>query len=256
MCLYAFAVDLKNMKITIFNGSAKAEQGNTHIMVEAFLQGAREAGAEVENVLLAQKTIHSCKACKACWLKTPGQCFQRDDMDELLLKFSSSEIVGFATPVYVDNVSGIMKNFMDRLIPIGDPHWEKDEHGECRHIKRHENPRSFIAIANCGFPEQSHFQVLQILFRRIARNMSCELAAEIYRGGGGLLSSNDEQLRPFIESYKELLRKAGFEVVNDLRLTNDTIEQLEKPLLPMENYVDEFMRRVNQLCDSASLREA
>ena len=237
------------MKITVFNGSAQAERGNTHIMVETFLQGAQKAGAEVENILLANQDIHPCKACKACWLKTPGQCFQRDDMDELLPKFTSSEIVGFATPVYVDNVTGIMKNFMDRLIPTGDPHWEKDEHGECRHVKRHKNPKSFIAIANCGFPEQSHFQVLHVLFRRMARNIGCDLAAEIYRGGGGLLSSSEPEVRPFIENYKELLRKAGTEVVEGLRLEEDTIGQLEKPLLPIENYTDEFMKRVNQICD-------
>ncbi|MGB8656675.1 MAG: flavodoxin family protein [Candidatus Zixiibacteriota bacterium] len=237
------------MKITVFNGSPNAERGNTHVMVEAFLQGAKEAGAEVENVFLAQKQITPCNGCYACWMKTPGQCAFQDDMDELLPKFVSSSIVGFATPLYVDNVTGLMKNFMDRLIPIGDPHIEKDEHGESRHVKRYDKPTKLIAISNCGFPEQSHFQVLRVLFRRIARNLSCELIAEIYRGAGAILRSPEPILQQFLESYKQLLRTAGKEVVTGSKLSDDTIAQLEKPLIPMPNFADEYMKRANRMYD-------
>lgn len=121
-------------------------------------------------------------------------------------KVIASDIVGFATPLYVDNVTGVMKNFMDRLIPLGDPHWEKDEHGECRHVKRHEKPTKIVASANCGFPEQSHFQVLRVLFKRIARNFHCELVAEIYRGGGALLRSPEPAFQPLIERLSKLNR--------------------------------------------------
>jgi multimeric flavodoxin WrbA len=237
------------MKITAFNGSPKAERGNTHVMVDAFLAGAQAAGAESENVFLAKKKIAPCTACNACWLKTPGKCSQRDDMDELLAKAIASDVIVFATPVYVDNVTGLMKNFMDRLIPLGDPHWEKDANGECRHVMRNEKPRKIAVISNCGFPQQSHFQVLRLLFRRVARNIGAELIAEVYRDGGGILTAPAGELQPLIARYKLLVEKAGREAVESSRLSAATIAELERPLLPAQNYVDDYMSFVNKRCD-------
>jgi multimeric flavodoxin WrbA len=237
------------MKITIFNGSPRAERGNTHLMVAEFLKGAKEAGAEVENIFLTGKEINPCKACYSCWMDTSGKCTTQDDMDELFQTVVSSDVLGFATPLYVDNVTGLMKNFMDRLIPLADPHFEKDENGESRHLRKYDKPTKIIAISSCGFPEQSHFQVLRVLFRRIARNLSCELTAEIYRGGGGILQSREPSLQPFLESYKQLLRTAGKEVVLNSKLSEDTMVQLEKPLIPMLNFAEEYRKRANKMVD-------
>jgi len=225
------------VKITIFNGSPRAENGNTHVMVRAFMKGARKGGAEVENVFLAKKEINPCRGCFSCWLKTPGECVIKDDMAELLKKFAGSDIVVFATPLYVDNVTGIMKNFMDRLIPGGDPHFEKDEGGECAHLMRFEKRVKLVVISNCGFPEQSHFQVLELLFKRVARNMRTEVIGEIYRGGGAILKDAPLILKPVISKYKKLLQKAGKEIVENQRLSKETRLKLEKPFMSDDRYI-------------------
>ncbi|MCU7500046.1 MAG: flavodoxin family protein [Ignavibacteria bacterium] len=242
------------MKITVFNGSPRAKLGNTNVIVENFLEGARQAGAEAEQVYLAKYKINPCRGCKTCWEKTPGKCAQKDDMAELIDKVISSDVMGFATPVYADNVSGTLKNFIDRLIVIGDPHWVKDEFGECRHVLRYEKPNRLLVFSNCGFPEQSHFQVLRLLFKRMARNLGWSIMGEVYRAGGALLTSKDENTIPFIEKYKQLLKKAGAEAVEQGRISEETSAELEKPLLPIPNFTDVFFRRVNQICDEMDLR--
>ncbi len=237
------------MKLTVFNGSPKGRRGNTYVMVEAFLEGVREAGVEGEQVFLADLKINPCTACGTCWVRTPGECVQNDDMKALVPKILDSDILCFATPLYVDNVTGMMKNFMDRLIVIGDPHWELDENGECRHARRHPKPSKIMAIANCGYPEQSHFQVLRLLFRRIARNLGAELIAEIYRGGGGLLTTRIPALEPIIINYRNLLRQAGKDVGERGSLSEMVRGKLEQPLLPGPDYAADYMARINELWD-------
>jgi multimeric flavodoxin WrbA len=225
------------MKITVFNSSPRADKGNTHFMVEAFLTGAKEAGAEVENIFLAKKKIRPCQGCFSCWIKTPGGCAITDDMSELLQVFAAADIVVFATPLYVDNVSGIMKNFMDRLIPSANPHFEKDENGQYRHVMGSDKAPKIAVISNCGFPEQDHFQVMRLLFRRIARNFHSDVIAEIYRGGGEILRVDHLILKPFIWKYRKLLEKAGREVAQNMQLSEKTREELERPLIPNDLYV-------------------
>ena len=225
------------MKITIFNGSPKTRNSNTHFIAKEFIKGAEKLGAEVENIFLFTKKIKNCLACFDCWSKTPGKCIIKDDTEELLEKFINSDVVVFATPLYVDNVSGIMKNFMDRILPIIHPIIEKDEKGESRHKKRYEKYPKIVVISNSGFPEQSHFQVLRLLFRRIARNMHSEVIGEIYRGGGELLQVKKAILKPLINKYKKLVRKAGEEVVKNMRISKELQEKLEKPIIPNSFYI-------------------
>lgn len=238
------------MRITAFNGSPKAERSNTHAMVSEFLKGAEDAGAEVENTFLAGKEIKPCIGCYACWIATPGKCIYDDDMVVLLDKFMASDAVVFASPVYADNVTGLMKVFMDRLMAFGDPHMEKDNHGECRHVKKHDKPAKFIAISNCGFPEQSHFQVLRLLYRRMARNFGCDLIAEIYRSGGGLLTSTVPDVRTAVQTYLAMVRKAGREVVENGSLSGETTRALEQPLIPLLADIDRCIERANKMWDA------
>ncbi len=98
------------MNIIAFNGSPRAEQSTTHIMVAAFLAGAEETGAKTEQIYLAHKKIGHCLGCFSCWLKTPGKCIQSDDMADLIQKYLI-QCSKFASPLYMDNVSWHYEKF-------------------------------------------------------------------------------------------------------------------------------------------------
>ena len=51
------------MKVLAINGSPKGNKGNTEHLLQAFLKGATDAGAETEVVYLKDKEIHHCIGC-------------------------------------------------------------------------------------------------------------------------------------------------------------------------------------------------
>lgn len=102
------------MKVLVVNGSPRAK-GNSDILCDEFLRGAKEAGHQVEKISLREKEVYPCRACYACF-KT-GSCVQKDDMANILQKFESSDVVVLASPTYFLTMSGQMKVFIDRLLP-------------------------------------------------------------------------------------------------------------------------------------------
>jgi multimeric flavodoxin WrbA len=232
------------MKVVVINGSHKGKDGNTNIMVSAFLKGAYEAGAETVNIFLAEKEIKYCKACKACWFNSPGQCVIKDDIAEILSLMEGADIRVLATPLYFDNISSMLKVFMDRMIVTASPYWGKDKDGECRHLTTSFPPK-LMMIANCGYPEKSHFQVISHWIKRHARNINTEIIGEIYCAQGALLSTKVDEVRPIISNYLKVLETAGKEIATEMKLTEETVNLLEQNFIPDEIYIQEVKRYVD-----------
>ncbi|MCX6338328.1 MAG: flavodoxin family protein [Candidatus Aureabacteria bacterium] len=82
------------MKAIAINASPRMNNGNTALILNPFIEGMREEGAEVELVYARTFTINPCLGCFYCWLKKPGECCQRDDMDTLNPKLRAARDAG------------------------------------------------------------------------------------------------------------------------------------------------------------------
>jgi multimeric flavodoxin WrbA len=92
------------------------------MMLDALVQGMRDAGAEVETIHLREKKIKNCIGCFTCWTKTPGVCVQKDDMtNELFPKSLEADLVVYATPLYHFTVNATLKAFIERTLPMVEP---------------------------------------------------------------------------------------------------------------------------------------
>lgn len=230
------------MKIVAYNGSPKGKNSATHLMIDEFLKGSQEKGAEVVNYTLSEKNIQHCKGCFHCWYVEKNKCILDDDMKDAMSYFDDADVLILGTPLYFDNVSGMLKVFLDRCIAYGSYFIEKDEHGESKHIDAYKEKHNgkpapkIVVISNGGFPEKSQFQALEFMMDRMARNMSSEVIARIFRGQGPLLTLQNEQLSPIIDNYKELLKQAGREIVTQKSISKQTQEKLDSPLIPIDIY--------------------
>jgi len=218
------------VRVLAINGSPRGTKSNTDRILQPFLAGAREAGAETEVVYLKDKEIKHCIGCFTCWTKTPGVCIHKDDMPGLLEKVREAEILVFATPLYVFTVSGLMKDFMDRIIPLLQPYIIR-RGDQFIHPPRHPEawPKKIVLISNCGFPERHHFSGLEETFRCFANSPDEELAGVILCSAGEML--RQPALQHSLSWYREAAQQAGREIVEQGRISPETQTVLDRPLV-------------------------
>jgi multimeric flavodoxin WrbA len=102
------------MNIIAICGSPR--KGNTEFILKRFLTKAEELGHKTELVLLREKKVAHCNGCFDC--EDNGMCNMRDDMNIIIERMKANDLIVFGSSNYFNNVSGIMKDFFDRLNPL------------------------------------------------------------------------------------------------------------------------------------------
>ena len=101
-------------KVLILSGSPR-KGGNSDLLCDEFLRGAREAGHDVEKIRVTEKKIAPCSGCYYCQ-GHGGACAHRDDMAELLQKMIDADVLVLASPVYFYSIDAQLKAVIDRTV--------------------------------------------------------------------------------------------------------------------------------------------
>lgn len=100
-------------KIVVVIGSPRSS-GNTEIMADAFVNGAKENGNQVTVYKLGEMKVNGCLGCEYC-SGHQGKCVQMDDMQKIYPALYDADMLVFASPLYYYGFSSQIKAMIDRL---------------------------------------------------------------------------------------------------------------------------------------------
>ena len=99
------------INILAIHGSPR-RNGNTSTLLRKAVQGARDAGANVDEIVLRDLNISPCLEIYGC--KENGRCIIKDDFHKVSDLLLSSDGLMLASPVFFYTVSAHTKILMDR----------------------------------------------------------------------------------------------------------------------------------------------
>lgn len=234
------------MKVLAINGSPHMGKGNTALILQPFLEGMEEAGAEVELLYTRKLDIKPCLGCFGCWIKTPGKCVQEDDMAPLLAKLREAGIWVLATPVYFDSVSGPLKNLIDRFTPFLRLHAEVRD-GRSRHLVEEGHRRGkVVLVSNCGLWEMDNFTPLLVQVRAACKHVKREFAGALLRPHGGTLRDLLRQGKP-VDDVLDAAKEAGRQLMREGEMSKETLRIVGRQLVSLEEYVQSINQTAQKL---------
>lgn len=105
------------MKIFAYIGSFRNKSSYTYYFVNNLIeQIAKCYKIDINDIFICTPNkykIEQCKGCNQCFIK--GHCSIKDDMGIVKKKMADSDIIIFASPIYVHQVTGNFKTFIDRI---------------------------------------------------------------------------------------------------------------------------------------------
>jgi multimeric flavodoxin WrbA len=215
------------MKVLAINGSPHMENGNTAMILDPFLKGMKEAGANVDLYYTRKLKIGPCNGDMSCWFKNPGKCGQEDDMQMLLPKFKEADVVVWASPVYYAGITGPLKNLMDRQLPL-------HTFGESSTKKQ-----KVVLVSTSGFWGISMFDPLIAQMKALyARpDVNTEFVGALLRPGADAMKElMNSDGKAALNSVFEAAKEAGRQLVKEGKISQQTIDEVAKKLLSDEEY--------------------
>jgi multimeric flavodoxin WrbA len=222
------------IKVFAINGSPRLERGRTALILNPFLKGAKDAGADVELFYSNKLKIKPCTGCFFCWDEKPGVCPIKDDMQILYPKLRSTDILVLATPVYVP-LPGDFQNFLNRTIPLMNPVLRTTPDERTRIIFHKDVKISkIVLVSTCGWWEKGNFGTVIRIAEEFAKDASVEFAGAVLRPHSDYLFQKNEKTKKILENCK----LAGYQLVKEGKMHPETLKAIGSPLVSRRNYME------------------
>jgi multimeric flavodoxin WrbA len=137
------------MKIIGFTGSPH-KNGDTAWVVEQIIEGAKQGGVETVSFSASSMGIKPCQGCFGCKKGDDG-CVIKDDMQEIYAELENADVLIFASPIYMGQMTAQAKAFMDRLFSVTSPRFSP-------YYKEQDRKKKLLLVFTQGNPDETKFQ--------------------------------------------------------------------------------------------------
>ena len=165
------------MRIALIDAGAVEPSGRYDSYIGDLVRQLERRGHVVDHLSLTRLNLRPCTGCWSCWIKTPGRCAQPDDSSRVLRAYLAADLVVFATPLSLGFVRGVMKQMIDKLIPLFCPHIEVYR-GECVHTRRYGRYPSLGCLLDRDGYDEEDVSLTREYFRRYAFHFQTDMALE------------------------------------------------------------------------------
>ncbi len=226
------------IKVLVINGSPRMEKGYTALLLDPFIQGMKEAGAEVELFYAHKMEIGHCTGKMYCWYEKPGACYIQDDMQVLYPKLWECDILVIATPVYIP-LPARMQCILNRLCPLIKPLLETRE-GRTR-ARFHEDVKiqRIALVSTGGWWELENFGTVVGILKEFAETAGVQFAGAVLRPHALLLKKKGRITREG-ETVLNAVKKAGRELVIEGKMRKETLATISYPLISREELIVKY----------------
>ena len=163
------------MKYLLINGNPYDTRNKIDQYIDNLFEEIKSSGHDVQTLVLRNMKIKPCTGCFNCWVKNPGNCIIQDDGNEVAKRYIASDQVILASPLIMGFVSSLLKNTMDRNIPLVHPHLE-DVDSEVHHKKRYDKyPIISFLLEKESFTDDEDIAIVTGIFQREAINVRSSL---------------------------------------------------------------------------------
>jgi len=161
------------MRITVINGIPDDNFRAHEDAIKHAIEKMRSHHT-IDYFITRNMDLKHCLGCFNCWVKTPGYCTIKDDMEQIIQSLVKTDFLLLVSPLSAGFISWQTKNVLDRSIPIILP-YIKVYYGECHHSKRYNNKIDLgIIILDDGVLDPRAVDITNEAFQRNALNFHSE----------------------------------------------------------------------------------
>jgi len=212
------------------NGSPRMERGITALLLNAFIGGMEEGGAQTEILYASKLKVKPCGCGELrCWNELDGECCIQDSMQQVYPILRAADILVLATPMYIP-LPGEMQNVINRIVALMLPK-EVIREGRTRVRMREDvNIRKVVLVAIGGWWEIENLDTLVRIAREFAEDASVEFAGALLRPHAAYLKTKGENTDE-AQAVLDAARRAGIELAVEGKMSEETLARIRQPFV-------------------------